>query len=275
MAVFYSNVSVTTAAATQSDAGTPQSGSGGSAVYTLLVTTGARSVKIDRDQHIALNGSLSTETDGSFARRIGYAIRSSKYTTDSPKNPSSMMEVDGITTNIFKQDVTEIFNVQQVDSQRNLLNYTLNGLQLTQTSPHVTRIFGTNTQVAAGQRTEDLEMLNELTLVKGGTAYSEEYRGFHFKAVTGTNVDIFAGIRSEFVQWLQLNLGFGLGWLYHGVLKVLQLGGSAKNFEKIENTAWANRMELIEIKIHALRARIQQISGRGRILALGLWRILA
>jgi hypothetical protein len=234
----------------------------------LLLSSGARSVALDQDQDIKIAGNFRTETGGRFERRVGAKV------TGAP-GKHSVIEVDGVTTNLYKKDVTEVFRVDQTNTQPDLLVYTINGLQINQTSPHTTTVTGTNTKIQAGNTTEHIAVLNEATIVYLGTAYGEQYRGIHMKGFTGAvNADIFCGMRSEFVELFQFNCTLGRGLIVHLVLKVLQVMGSATSIAEIHYKTLESKMHALETNIHGARARFQQMSARGGVFLLGLWRIL-
>lgn len=243
----------------------PQLNPNGGALQVLL-STGARSVAPDQDQDIKITGSFRTETGGHFERRVG---------ANGAVGGHSVTEVDGVTTNLFKKDVTEVFHVPQTNMQPDLLVYTLNGLQINQSSPHTTTVIGTDTKIQAGATTEFIAVLNELTMVFNGTSYGEQYRGAHLKGFTGlVNADIFCGMRSEFVELFQFNGTFGRGLIVHLVLKVLQVFGGATSIGDIHWKGLESKLHALETNIHAARARFHQFSARGGVLLLGLWRIL-
>ena len=245
---------------------------GGAGVLQTLLLSGADSIKVESDQDITITGDLRTETGAKFDRSVGSGISSAGYAAGPGHSPASIVEVDGTTLNLFKGRVVEIHRIDQTNTQPNSLIYTLNGLSINQHSPHITTVHGTYTKIVAGTTNEDIVITNAWSMVLGSSS-GEQYRGLHLKGVTGASADLFAGMRSEFVELVQINLTFGWGFIFHVVLKVLQIAGSAAGAFKAEWAFVEGKMQLLETKVNGLRARIQGYSGRGGGLLLGIWRI--
>src|SRR5262249_15317979 len=125
----------------------PELNPNGGGVLQVMLTSGARSIAVDQDQDINIAGSFRSETGGHFERRIGFGLGGGD-------GKESVVEVDGVTTNLYKKDVTEVFHVAQTNTAPDLLVYTLNGLQINQASPHTTTVVGTNTNIKAGNTSE-------------------------------------------------------------------------------------------------------------------------
>jgi hypothetical protein len=242
----------------------------GGGVYQSLLSTGADSLKLDSNHDITITGSFRTETGKAFTRTIGSGVGAG-HPFDGVT--TSTDEVDGFTTNLFKSSVTEVFKVEQTDTQPNLLNYTLNGLDILQSSPHIVRVTGTNTQVRAGTTHEDIELSTQTTSVYSGSSYGEQYRGTHFKFFEGgVTADIFGWMRSEFVEFVQINIVIGFGLVVHAFLKVMQLMGATTRFMKFEWEGLKNTMKGLETKLVGFRARNHAFSMRGGFVLRGIWR---
>ena len=185
--------------------------------------------------------------------------------------PSSVI-VRGQITTIHLSDLTEDAYDPQTVYQSDSLQYTINDLTITQLSEHDTTVYGTDFRIRAGDVNEFAQTASTTTQVYA-TESHKQLRGTTVSVNVGVNLDLLMGMRSEFVEVLQVNLNACVSFIFHLCLSFLQFTGFTLTMNKVKAEVENKKLKGAVFKLIGGDANVDVFKGRSWTAIFGNWRV--